>query len=299
MSGDEVLLFAITPPRSSTPPERAREIAAATIERLAPIRPDALIVYDIDDESDRTSDLRPFPFLPTLDPADYVETNFSAWETPVVVYRAVGKYQPDDLRVWLQAQDPATRQTVFVGASSRNKPVRTRLRQAYELRTYAAPALRVGGVMIAERHTRTGEEHLRLLDKQTAGCSFFISQIVFDTAAAKNLVSDYHYECVARGVEPAPLIFTLSVCGSMKTLEFMKWLGVDVPRWVENDLTHAVDTLAASVEHSLASARELIEFSRRLSAPFGISVESVSIRRDEIDATVALAQRIKAQLRND
>lgn len=296
MPADELLFFAITPPRSSTPPERAHEIAAATIERLTPLGPDALIVYDIDDESDRTSEPRPFPFLPTLDPADYVDTHLSTWNGPVVVYRAVGKYQPDELQSWLEAQDPTTKQAVFVGASSRTRSVPTSLRQAYELRASAAPALRLGGVMIPERHTQTGEEHLRLLDKQAAGCSFFVSQIVFDTTAAKNLVSDYHYECVARGVEPARLVFTLSVCGSLKTLAFMKWLGVDVPRWVENDLTHAADTLATSVEQSLSSARELIGFCRRLSTPFGLSVESVSIRRDEIDATVALAQRIRAEL---
>jgi hypothetical protein len=298
MSGRELLLFAITPPRSTTPPERVDEISAATIERLATIEPDALVVYDIDDESDRTAEPRPFPFLPTLDPADYVETHFSTWTAPVVIYRAVAKYDPDDLRRWLQVQDTARTHTVLVGASNRHKSVPTTLRHAYEMRASVAPDLRVGGVMIPERHARTGVEHLRLLDKQSAGCSFFVSQIVFDTASAKNLVSDYHYECGARGVEPAPLVFTLSVCGSMKTLEFMKWLGVDVPRWVENDLQHAGDTLAASVDQSLASARELIAFCRRLSMPFGISIESVSIRRDEIDAAVTLAQRIKAELRN-
>jgi hypothetical protein len=297
MPARELLLFAITPPRSTTPPERVAQIAAATIDRLAPIGPDALIVYDIDDESDRTAAPRPFPFLPTLDPADYAGRHLSAWSGPVVIYRAVGKYEPGDLSRWLAAQDTTTTRTVFVGSSSRHKSVPTTLRQAYELRAAEAPDLRLGGVMIPERHTRAGDEHLRLLDKQSAGCSFFVSQIVFDTTAAKNLVSDYHYECAARAMAPAPLVFTFSVCGSMKTLEFMKWLGVDVPRWVRNDLHHAGDTLAASVEQSLLAARDLIAFCRRLSTPFGINIESVSIRRDEIDAAVTLAQRVKAELR--
>lgn len=291
-------MFAITPPRSTTSLERIEAISAATIERLTALGPDALIVYDIDDESDRADEPRPFPFLPTLDPGDYVETHLQNWTAPVVVYRAVGKYDRDDLRRWLETQDVATTRTVFVGASSRHKAVPTTLRQAYELRASAAPDLLLGGVMIPERHARAGDEHSRLLDKQSAGCSFFVSQIVFDVNAAKNLVSDYHYECATRGVEPARLVFTLSVCGSMKTLDFMKWLGIDVPRWVENDLQHARDTLTASVEHSLASARELIAFCRRLSMRFGISVESVSIRRDEIDAAFALAQGIKAELRS-
>jgi hypothetical protein len=31
-----------------------------------------LVLYDIDDESDRTPNERPFPFLPTMDPAEYL-----------------------------------------------------------------------------------------------------------------------------------------------------------------------------------------------------------------------------------
>ena len=27
------------------------------------------------------------------------------------------------------------------------------------------------------------------------------------------------------------MIFTLTLCGSLKTLEFLRWLGVDVPRF--------------------------------------------------------------------
>ena len=65
---------------------------------------------------------------------------------------------------------------------------------------------------------------------------------MYDVNAAKNLVSDYFYECSARGRPLVPIVFTFSVCGSMRTLEFPQWLGVDVPRWIENDLKHAADT---------------------------------------------------------
>jgi hypothetical protein len=86
------------------------------------------------------------------------------------------------------------------------------------------------------------------------------------------------------------------VCGSMKTLEFLRWLGVDVPRWIENDLRHAEDTLDASLEHAETTALELMSFCRRLGAPFGINVESVSVRRVEIEASVRLADRLRGKL---
>jgi hypothetical protein len=292
----EFLLFALTPPRLSTSPEQAQKIADVTLERLKPLGVDGLILYDIDDESDRNPDGRPFPFLPTMDPADYLDRHLQAWHTPVVVYRATAKYTEQALRDWMKNQDTAKRMAVFVGASSQEKHVETTLRTAQQLRTEVNPDLLLGGVAIPERHTRKGAEHLRLIAKQEAGCSYFVTQIVYDVNAAKNLVSDYAYECRDRGIDLVPIVFTLSVCGSMKTLEFLRWLGVDVPRWIENDLRHAKDTLDASVEHAEATAFELMSFCRRLGVPLGISVESVSIRKVEIEASVRLAGRLGTSL---
>jgi len=293
----ECLLFALTPPRQSVTPEQAQDIADATLERLRPLDLDALVLYDIDDESDRNPSERPFPFLPTMDPAEYLSRHLGDWGVPVVVYRAVGKYPETELRSWLDAQEPDRVLSVFVGTSSRGKPVATPLRRAQELRSEVKPDLLLGGVAIPERHTRNGDEHLRLLAKQDAGCTFFVTQVVYDVNAAKNLVSDYRYECVARGLDPVPMVFTFSVCGSVKTLEFLSWLGVDVPRWIQNDLRHAEDTLDASFEHALAMARELIAYCRRLGVPFGLNVESVSIRRAEIESSVNLAAQLQAELR--
>ena len=295
--GSGFLLFAVTPPRTTVSRERAQEIADVTRKRLTPLGLDGLVLYDIDDESDRNPEVRPFPFLPTIDPAVFLAEHLRDWGTPVVVYRAVGKYEEGALRTWLEAQDADQALTVFVGASSRHKQSATSLVRAQALWAQTRPDLQLGGVAIPERHTRRGEEHLRLIAKQEAGCSFFVTQVVYDVNAAKNLVSDYRYECAERGLEPVPIVFTFSVCGSLRTLEFLGWLGVDVPRWIQNDLRHADDTLQASYEHALGAARELIGYCRHMGVPFGINVESVSIRLAEIEASVELAQQLAHELR--
>ncbi len=100
---------------------------------------DGLVLYDIDDESDRNPDERPFPFLPTMDPAVYLARDLAALDVPAIVYRAVSKYAQDGLRSWLCDQDPAQALSVFVGASSRGKSVETSLGRAYELRAEARP----------------------------------------------------------------------------------------------------------------------------------------------------------------
>jgi len=287
-----MLLFGITPPRQSASPERVREIAAVTMGRLAPLDLDGLALYDIDDESDRNPAQRPFPYLPAIDPAVFYAEHLSGWGRPAVIYRCVGKYPQADLRTWLASADPARMLTVFVGASSDRKAVRTRLPQAQALHQDTRPDLLAGGVAITERR----DEHLRLIAKQARGCTFFISQVVYDTDAAKSMVSDYFYTCRDRQVSPRPILFTFSVCGSLKTLAFLKWLGVDVPRWLENELLHATDPLAESYDRCLAGARELMAFCRRLGMPFGFSVESVSIRKAEIEASVALAADLRGLL---
>jgi hypothetical protein len=287
-----MLLFGITPPRQDTSPDRMREIADRTLARLAPLDLDGLALYDIDEEGDRNPAERPFPYLPTLDPAVFHASYLSGWDRPAVIYRCVGKYGEADLRTWLAGADPNRVLSVFVGASSAGKPVRTSLPRAHALRRETCPDLLLGGVAITERH----DEHLRLTAKQARGCAFFISQVIYNTDATKSMISDYFYTCRDRGLRPCPVLFTLSVCGSLKTLAFLKWLGVDVPRWLENELLNAADTLAESYDQCLANARELITFCRRLAVPFGFSVESVSIRKAEIEASVALAGELRGLL---
>lgn len=290
------LFFGLTPPRRTATPEQVESIAALTLDRLASLDLDGLILYDIDDESDRTTEERPFPYLPTLDPAEFHAQHLSGWAGPTVIYRCVRKYPEGDLQQWLQEQDTDRVLTVFVGSSSRDKGVRIGLRQAMALRQQQRPDLLLGGVTIPERHMGREDEHQRLLSKQDGGCSFFISQVIYDVNAAKDLVSDYAYTCREKDIDPVPIIFTLSVCGSAKTLAFLQWLGVHVPRWMQNQLRNVDDTLAESYEQCLATAAELAAFCRRLDLPFGFNVESVSIRKAEIEASVALAKEVRALL---
>jgi hypothetical protein len=291
-------LFAVTPPRRSTTADQLPEIASATIERLRGLDLDGLVLYDIDDESSRNPNERPFPFSPTLDPSAYRSGYLQDWNAPVIVYRAVGKYQRDEFATWLREQNSSDTLTVMVGAASSGTVAPLSLADAQAMRTELNPSLLMGGVAIPERHRRRENEHVRLIAKQEAGCRFFVTQVVYDLNAAKNLVSDYRYECDARGLDPVPMVFTFSACGSMKTLEFLRWLGVDVPRWIENDLRHATNPLQASLDQAVATGVELIDYCRRLGVPVGLNIESVSIRREEIEASVELAAQLTAHLRS-
>ncbi len=198
------MLFALTPPRRTTSPEKSQEIADVTLKRLQALDLDGLVLYDIDDESDRNPAERPFPFLPTMDPAEYLARHLSDSSIPVVVYRAVGKYVEPQLRSWLAAQEPDRVLSVFVGTSSHDKPAATSLTRAQALRSQVKPDLLLGG---SRSRSAMRARAMSICDcspsRQPAAPSSS-PQVVYDVNAAKNLVSDYRYECAARGQDPSP-----------------------------------------------------------------------------------------------
>ncbi len=56
--------------------------------------------------------------------------------------------------------------------------------------------------------------------------------------------------------------------------------------------------LEASYQLALTAAIELMSYCRRLGMPFGINIESVSIRKVEIEASVMLAAHLRDELRS-
>ena len=293
---DGVLLYGLTPPRETVTPEQADAVAEAALTRLQSVRVDGIVLYDVDAEAERSSVPRPFPYMPMMDPAAFLDRHLRGWTGPVVVYRAVGKYTGDELDGWLSEADRDRVLTVLVGAASRHQAVRTSLPEAYRRHASLARAPRMGGVVIAERHADAGAEHERMLRKQDAGCEFFVSQVCYDLDRTRNLLSDYVYGCRDQGREPRPVVLTLAPCGSVKTLEFMSWLGIHVPGWLRTEITRSGDPLTASYEQCVLNARVLVEFCRALGLPFGINVESLTNRKVEIDASIDLAREIRSLL---
>jgi hypothetical protein len=292
-----ILLYGLTPPRLTTTAERAHEIARAALARLASVELDALILYDVDAEADRSPDPRPFPFMPMMDPAAFHARHLSHWTSPVIIYRAVGKYTRTELAEWLTSADSDQVLTVLVGAASSRQVVTTRLGDAYQLHGALARRPILGGVLIPERHAARADEHQRMLRKQVQGCRFFVSQVCYDLDHIRNVLSDYAYTCRDEGIDPCPTVLTLAPCGSGTTLDFMSWLGIDVPRWLRTEIVRSADPLAASYDQCLTNARTLITFCRRLGLPFGINVESLTNRKVEIEASIELVRDIRDRLR--
>ncbi len=292
-----IITYGMTPPKNTHSAEKVREIADKQIERLQGIGIDGLVLYDVQDEAQRTDKDRPFPYLASLDPTayyrDYLQQELGL---PAVIYRCVAGGSRSELEEWIHQNRDEQRYSVFVGASSSRQQVQVKLPEAYRLGTSLNEKLMLGGVIIPERHRGKGDEHLRALHKQESGCAFFISQATYDVEASKSFLSDYYYHCRDNGIGMAPILFNLAPCGSAKTLEFMKWLGISIPKWLENELIHSHDILDKSVQLSRETFRELYQFGLEKGMPIGCSIESVSTRKVEIEASIQLMKDIKSDM---
>jgi hypothetical protein len=69
-----------------------------------------------------------------------------------------------------------------------------------------------------------------------------------------------------------------------------------VPRWLENELLDARDTLETSVRLAESVADDVLAFAHERQIPVGVNVESVSIRKEEIDAATELFKGLRARL---
>lgn len=288
-----IITYAITPPKLNNLHQKIVEISQKQVERIKNIDVDGLIIYDIQDEIDRQKEKRPFPFIETLDPDLYNEEYLKNLAVPKIIYRCVGKYDENQFSKWIKSDKDSDRFSVFVGASSSKQEVKLKLSEAYRISEQLNPNLILGGVVIPERHVTHKDEHMRIINKVGKGCKFFVSQVIYNLENSKNFLSDYYYYCKNNNIEMKPIIFTITPCGSKKTLQFMKWLGINVPKWMENDLMNSQDILHKSVSLSENIVEELLDFALEKGIPVGFNIESLSIRKVEIEASIKLVKDIK------
>jgi hypothetical protein len=298
-----VRLYGTTPPRAGTAEDAVRVVAAKLALRLRGLSTDGVVVYDIQDESGRTKAERPFAFAGTIDPRGYSRLITELTGGPTITYKSLGGL--DELG-WLAWLDETATQYGAGCLSIVGRPtsgVRYPLALSTAIRLAAAhPAgFTVGGVVIAERHSEQRSESARLLAKGIDGCSYFISQTVYHADATVRLLRDYVRDCRGAGVQPRRIVLTFAPAGREKTITFLKWLGVHVPVETETAILSAANPIARSIEICRDNLRRILEHEYASQIPLGINVESVSINRDEIDASVelfrVLGEVVREQLR--
>lgn len=293
-----ILLYGITPPKATMPLEKVQSAADKSLDILCALDIDALIVYDVQDESARTNEERPFPFSSALDPFEYTTEYLQRLCIPKIIYRPAGKFSKEELTIWLQQLSIHQFYPVFVGLPSPDFIVKTSLKEAYDIwRTNHEHHSVIGAVTIPERHAILKDEDVRMMDKVGSGVSYFISQCIFNVAYTKQTLQALLANCQSSEKQLPTVIFTLTICGSAKTLDFMEWLGIHVPDEIKEELKVCENPAARSVEIATAIAKDLIGYCQQHSIPFGFNIESVAVRKEEVDASIELLKTVDQLLK--
>jgi 5,10-methylenetetrahydrofolate reductase len=297
--GRFVFLYGAATPRADADGDHIRRAASRLAERVHDLEPDGLIVYDVQDESGRTGEPRPFPFLPTLESRIYSRLLTQTTGRPAITYKCVARLSEAEWAAWLdEAEGYDLCCLSLVGqATSGNGAGGIPLLRAMEVAAAHPRAFALGGVVIPERHRPERSESTRLLQKAASGCGFFVSQAVYSAEATIRLCRDYHRDCAAQGIAPRRIILTFTPCGRPETLRFIKWLGVAVPAEVEQAILTSGTPLTESIRICADTLRRILEAGISRLIPLGINVESVSIRKEEIAATVDLFHTLRAVVR--
>lgn len=295
-----VYFIGTTPPKNDTPLDGIKTIAEKLLERVSDIDFDGLIVYDIQDEDSRTSKPRPFPFKLTHDTRLYSSLLNQKSNRPVITYKSVGQYNEDTFNQWANEawQDYGIRDVVLVGSPSKNNKVSLPLADAYKTLVNNKHDFFIGGVTIAERHASKGNEHKRLIDKNAQGCNFFISQAIYDPQATIDMLTRYAIECKKNNLKPQRLILTFSPCGSKKTLEFVEWLGINVPEATSLRILNSESPLYESIRICTSSLQQILDAVLPYDLPLGLNIESLTNRKEEIDGSILLYKLLRSTMEN-
>ena len=93
------LFYGLTPPKISTDQDKIEGIAQRQMDRLEGLNIDGLILYDIQDESSRNNNPRPFPYMSTYAPDEYANTYLQDLKVPKIIYKSVGKFTETSLLI--------------------------------------------------------------------------------------------------------------------------------------------------------------------------------------------------------
>jgi len=309
-NGPCILYELIPPPKDATPRE-VEAVVECVAEFIAslPVSIDALNIPEVRPESTRETQ-RPQAFIPKMEPREFVR-----WVRPalpasvdVIVNRCV-VYAPREAQLrWLirTYHEFRVENLVLVGGESSQirYPGPSVLETATWITEYlnrgrwpydsSRPAIPptdffLGGITIPTRRKPDPErdEPARLIQKSRRGIQFFTSQVLYEPFSMQRLLRDYAARCQAEGVPPCRIFLSFAPVSSPSDVQFLKWLGVEIPPDVEQELLKGWLGVAwRSIRVAERVLQDILDFvsAEHIAVPLGLNVEHITSRNFEVSA---------------
>ena len=131
-----------------------------------------------------------------------------------------------------------------------------------------------GGIAIPSRKI----ESERLLRKGSNGIEFFTTQVLYDAGKIKKMLKYYDDICTKNEVLPRRILLSFAPVSSKKNIEFLKWLGVEIPNTTEDRLDdREKDMTAESLDIASEILNDVLKNNEKLgiTVPIGLNVEHI------------------------
>ncbi len=240
-------MYEAVPPRQDLPAEKVLKRVRRIQEALGGLS-ERLCAYFVPDIDPNETGFGERPEAPTdwMDARTYAELLQEKLGGETVICRSSVAHAEPAHVTWLhECWEKHFHAVVAVGGDSRRKsfpgPTPERFAElARDLRGEHAVNLAVGGICLPQRGMvdRYGEasfqpdpllEPRRMLAKNAQGVEFFMMQIQFEATDALRVAEGYGRLCAEQGRRPHRIFVGLAPVTDPRDLDFMKYLGVNLP----------------------------------------------------------------------
>ena len=131
-----------------------------------------------------------------------------------------------------------------------------------------------GGISIPSRD----KESLRLIEKSENGSEFFTTQVLYDSSKIIKMISHYQKRCDELDTFPRRLLLSFAPVSSEKNIDFLKWLGVDIPTETEKilrDDTHKMSERSMQITVDILNDTLKYLNDNKIVVPIGLNVEHI------------------------
>ena len=272
-----VVAYEILPPREKD--GTLNSYAEIISSLLSQTHIDAINIPEVHDESGRGD--RPVTNQKRGEPREFGRLLQDIVGVEAIVNRVVG-HQPFDAQMrWIEEtnRDYEIENLIIVGGESSKveypgPTVNEVLRSVSREYISNGGDIFCGGIAIPSREI----ESKNLIKKSEHGSEFFTTQVLYDSSNIVKMIDHYQERCDDLNTFPRRLLLSFAPVSSQKNIDFLKWLGVEIPPETERYLQGRPGSM---IERSLDVAIEVLNDTlnfiteKNLKVPIGLNVEHI------------------------
>ncbi len=131
-----------------------------------------------------------------------------------------------------------------------------------------------GGIAIPSRK----RESKNLIKKSKHGSEFFTTQVLCDSENIIKMIDRYQKRCIELNTFPRRILLSFAPVSSIKNIEFLKWLGVEISNDTEKYLMGRPGSMSErSLDVAIEVLNQILDYiiENKVKVPIGLNVEHI------------------------